>query len=136
MTTINANTVNPYPPTTPKVVIGEAQGTATNPLAPATEAQDGDDKELRVNSAGAGIDAVTGGGDQVKQLQKQIEQTQKVLAEQQAQLASVEKGQQANDQQKAQQAMEIQTQITVTSTTLQVLQAALVQAMFSVDVHA
>lgn len=50
-------------------------------------------------------------------------------------MASVEKGQ-ASDEQKVQQVMEIQTQIAVTNSTLQVLQAALLQAMFSVDVHA
>ena len=66
---------------------------------------------------------------------KQIEQTQKTLTEQQAQLANVQKGQ-ASDEQKAQQVMEVQAQIAVTNSTLQVLQAALLQAMFSVDVHA
>lgn len=133
MTTINANAVNPYPLSAPTVVTGAAED--TSPLAPAVQGKDGEDKELRVNSAGAGIDAVQGGGDPVQQLQKQIEQTQKILQQQQAQLASTEKGQ-ASDEQKAQQVMEIQAQIAVTNSTLQVLQAALLQAMFSVNVHA
>ncbi|KAF0864974.1 hypothetical protein [Pseudomonas sp. LD120] len=133
MTIINANAVNPYPLSAPKVVTREAED--TSPLAPAAQGKDGEDKELRVNSADASIDAVRGGGDPVAQLQKQIEQTQKILEQQQAQLASTQKGQ-ASDEQKAQQMMEIQTQIAVTSSTLQVLQAALLQAMFSVDVHA
>lgn len=50
-------------------------------------------------------------------------------------MAGAEKGQ-ACEEQKAQQVMEIQAQIAVTSSTLQVLQAALLQAMLSVDVHA
>lgn len=133
MTTINANAVNPYPLSAPKVVTGEAED--ASPLAPAVQSKEGEDKELRVNSAGASIDAVRSGGDPVRQLQKQIEQTQKILEQQQAQLASTEKGQ-ASDEQKAQQVMEIQAQIAVTNSTLQVLQAALLQAMFSVDVHA
>lgn len=112
---------------------GEAED--TSPLAPAVQSKEGEDKELRVNSAGASIDAVRSGGDPVRQLQKQIEQTQKILEQQQAQLTSTEKGQ-ASDEQKAQQVMEIQAQIAVTNSTLQVLQAALLQAMFSVDVHA
>ncbi|WP_207815880.1 hypothetical protein [Pseudomonas sp. 50_B] len=135
MTTINANVVNPYPLSAPKAKTGEAEDTSTSPLAPVAENKDAEDQELRVNSADASIDAVKGGGDPVKQLQKQIEQTQKILAQQQAQLAGVEKGQ-ASDEQKVQQVMEIQTQIAVTNSTLQVLQAALLQAMFSVDVHA
>ncbi|MCE4058168.1 hypothetical protein [Pseudomonas sp. Au-Pse12] len=130
MTTITANIVNPYPLSAPKAASAEAEG--TNPLAPVDESQD---KELRVNSGDASIDAITAGGDPVKALQKQIEQTQKILTEQQAQLANVQKGQ-ASDEQKAQQMMEVQAQIAVTNSTLQVLQAALLQAMFSVDVHA
>ncbi|MGZ0782577.1 hypothetical protein ACXM5X_06395 [Pseudomonas saponiphila] len=133
MTTITASIANPYPLSAPKTASAEAEG--SSPLAPAKESQDGQGKELRVDAGDANIDAVTAGGDQVKALQKQIEQTQKTLTEQQAQLANVQKGQ-ASDQQKAQQMMEVQAQIAVTNSTLQVLQAALVQAMFSVDVHA
>ncbi|MFS1289323.1 hypothetical protein ACLRDI_16560 [Pseudomonas piscis] len=135
MTSINANTVNPYPPVAPKVRLSGAEDTAASRLAPAARIEQDEDKELRVNSADAGIDAVKDGGDPVKQLQKQIEQTQKILEQQQAQLASTEKSQ-ASDDQKAQQVMELQAQIAQTSSTLQVLQAALLQAMFSVDVHA
>lgn len=58
-----------------------------------------------------------------------------MLAEQQAQLASSERGN-ASAEQKAQQVMEIQTQIAVTASNIQVLQATLLQAMLSVDVHA
>nr|BFD44099.1 hypothetical protein FFPRI1PSEUD_55980 [Pseudomonas sp. FFPRI_1] len=136
MTTINAVAINPYPLATSKAATAAADDTDSSPLAPVSESKDKDSKELRVNSADASIDAVKSGGDPVKALQKQIEQTQKLLAQQQQQLASIEKGQQATDEQKAQQVMEMQAQITTTSTTLQVLQAALLQAMFSVDVHA
>lgn len=135
MTTITATIVNPYPLSAPKTASTEAEGNGASPLAPVDESKDGQDKELRVNSGDANIDAVKAGGDPVKALQKQIEQTQKTLTEQQAQMANVQKGQ-ASDEQKAQQVMEVQAQIAVTNSTLQVLQAALLQAMFSVDVHA
>ena len=135
MTTITATIVNPYPLSAPKTASTEAEGNSASPLAPVDDSKDGQDKELRVNSGEANIDAVKAGGDPVKALQKQIEQTQKTLTEQQAQLANVQKGQ-ASDEQKAQQVMEVQAQIAVTNSTLQVLQAALLQAMFSVDVHA
>jgi len=135
MTGISAIPANPYPVAEPKAAVGESDETVAAELEPMGETAGQDRQELRVNSSSANIDAAMGGGSTVEQLQKQIEQTQKMLDGQQAQMASVARGQ-ATDEQKAQQAMEIQTQIAVTNSTLMGLQAALLQALFSVDVHA
>lgn len=137
MTSIGVTAVNPFPVSAPKVLINGTDPSTANSavLAPVEgEAEEGS-KELRVDSAGASIDAVKGGGDPVAELKKQIEQTQKILAQQQQELASAQRSQ-ATEEQKAQRVMTIQAQIAVTSSTLQTLQAALLQAMFSVDVHA
>lgn len=137
MTSIGVTAVNPFPVSAPKVLINGADPSTANSavIAPVEgEAEEGS-KELRVDSAGASIDAVKGGGDPVAELKKQIEQTQKMLAQQQQELASAQRSQ-ATEEQKAQRVMTIQAQIAVTSSTLQTLQAALLQAMFSVDVHA
>ena len=137
MAGIGVTAVNPYPLSAPKVLISGTDPSATNStaLAPVKGEAGEDSKELRVNSAGASIDSVKGGGDPIEELKKQIEQTQRMLAQQQQELTSAQRGQ-GTDEQKAQRVMAIQAQITATSTTLQTLQAALLQAMSSVDVHA
>ncbi|MCY0108301.1 hypothetical protein NQF78_08265 [Pseudomonas monsensis] len=132
MTSISATAVNPYPVTPSKVSIRDPQEQTANPLN-ATDANG--DGELRVNSADANIASVGDAGSPIEALKKQIAEAQKLLAEQQAQLASSERGN-ASAEQKAQQVMEIQTQIAVTASNIQVLQATLLQAMLSVDVHA
>ncbi|MCQ6257339.1 hypothetical protein [Pseudomonas sp. Q11] len=138
MTSISATTVNPYPLSAPKVSIKGAEDEAA--ISPAVSADDSDDKDqqLKVDTSGANIAGApaSGSGDVIEQLKKQIEQTEKLLAEQQAQLARVQKSQ-ANQEQKAQETMAIQTQIMATQATLQTLQAALLQAMtVSIDTHA
>lgn len=138
MTSISATTVNPYPLSAPKVSIrGAVEEKAVSPVAP-TDSSEEKDKKLEVDTSGANIAGVGGsnGSNVIEQLKKQIERTEKLLADQQAQLARVQKSQ-ANQELKAQQAMAIQTQIMGTQATLQTLQAALLQAMtVSIDTHA
>ncbi|AOE64060.1 hypothetical protein LOY64_05715 [Pseudomonas corrugata] len=138
MTTISATTVNPYPLSAPKVRIGGAaeETTATSPAS--TDAGDEKEQSLKVDTSGANIAGApaAGGVDTVEQLKKQIEQAEKLLAQQQAELARVQKSQ-ASEEQKIQQAMAIQTQIMGTQAALQSLRASLLQAMAgSVDTHA
>ncbi|TNB77712.1 hypothetical protein FHJ31_26970 [Pseudomonas sp. Fig-3] len=138
MTSISAITVNPYPLSAPKVSIKGAEDVAAVSPAVSTDASEDKDRQLKVDTSGANIGGApaSGSGDVIEQLKKQIEQTEKLLAEQQAQLARVQKSQ-ANQEQKAQEAMAIQTQIMATQATLQTLQAALLQAMtISIDTHA
>ncbi|WP_434628559.1 hypothetical protein J3P84_05565 [Pseudomonas sp. Z1-29] len=140
MTSISATTVNPYPLSAPKVSIrGAEEEKAVSPVvSPDTGEEKDKDKGLKVDTSGANIAGVGGsnGSNIIEQLKKQIERTEKLLADQQAQLARVQKSR-ANEEQKAQQAMAIQTQIMGTQATLQTLQAALLQAMtVSIDTHA
>ncbi|SEP06988.1 hypothetical protein [Pseudomonas sp. NFACC39-1] len=138
MTSISAITVNPYPLSAPKVSIKGAEDEAAVSSAVSTDASADKDRQLKVDTSGANIAGApaSGSGDVIEQLKKQIEQTEKLLAEQQAQLARVQKSQ-ANQEQKAQETMAIQTQIMATQATLQTLQAALLQAMtVSIDTHA
>jgi len=138
MTSISATTVNPYPLSAPKVSIrGAEEEKAVSPVV-SPDTDEDKDKELKVDTSGANIAGVGGsnGSDIIEQLKKQIERTEKLLADQQAQLARVQKSR-ADEEQKAQQAMAIQTQIMGTQATLQTLQAALLQAMtVSIDTHA
>jgi hypothetical protein len=138
MTSISATTVNPYPLSAPKVSIrGAEEEKAVSPVVSPDSGEE-KEKELKVDTSGANIAGVGGsnGSDIIEQLKKQIERTEKLLADQQAQLARVQKSR-ANEEQKAQQAMAIQTQIMGTQATLQTLQAALLQAMtVSIDTHA
>ncbi|MBC3373736.1 hypothetical protein HU762_07250 [Pseudomonas sp. SWRI92] len=138
MTSISATTVNPYPLSAPKVSIrGAEEEKVLSPVAPTDSAEE-KDKKLEVDTSGANIAGVGGsnGSNVIEQLKKQIERTEKLLADQQAQLARVQKSQ-ANQEQKAQETMAIQTQIMGTQATLQTLQAALLQAMtVSIDTHA
>jgi hypothetical protein len=130
MINVSTITINSYAVSSPNVATGKPDERKLVPVDDATD----EDGKLRVNSAGANIDSVGGASDPISMLKKQIEAAQKLLAEQQAQLANAQKIQ--NDEQRAAQVMEIQNQIAVTSSNLQVLQAALLQAMFSVDTHA
>ncbi|WP_434696875.1 hypothetical protein J3P89_04985 [Pseudomonas sp. Z1-14] len=138
MTSISATTVNPYPLSAPKVSIrGAEEEKAVSPVVSPDTGEE-KDKELKVDTSGANIAGVGGsnGSNIIEQLKKQIERTEKLLADQQAQLARVQKSR-ADEEQKAQQAMAIQTQIMGTQATLQTLQAALLQAMtVSIDTHA
>ncbi|MBT2339397.1 MULTISPECIES: hypothetical protein [Pseudomonas] len=138
MTTISATSVNPYPLSAPTVRIkGAAEDTSVTSTA-ATDAGDKKEKSLKVDTSGANIAGAptSGGVDIIEQLKKQIEQTEKLLAQQQAELARVQKSQASQDQ-KAQQAMAIQTQIMGTQAALQTLRASLLQAMtVGVDTHA
>lgn len=142
MTSISATTVNPYPTSTPKVTIkGASEEQAVSPAASTDTSADKDkDGTLRVSMGGTS--ASGGGGSSstsdttAEQLEKQIKQAEKLLAEQQAQLARTQKGQ-ASEEQKAQQTMALQTQIMGTQATLQTLEASLLQATAgSVDTHA
>ena len=131
MINVNSITINSHTVSSPNVVTGKSDESTLVPVADTLD----EDGKLRVNSAGANIDSVGGGaGDPIAALKKQIEEAKKLLAEQQAQLARAQKSQET--EQKAQEVMAIQNQIAVTSSNLQVLQAALLQAMFSVDTHA
>jgi vacuolar-type H+-ATPase subunit I/STV1 len=138
MTSISATTVNPYPLSAPKVSIrGAEEEKAVSPVVTPDSSED-EKKELKVDTSGANIAGVGGsnGSNIIEQLKKQIERTEKLLADQQAQLARVQKSR-GDEEQKAQQAMAIQTQIMGTQATLQTLQAALLQAMtVSIDTHA
>lgn len=139
MTSISATTVNPYPLSAPKVSIrGAEEEKAVSPVT-STDGSEDKSKKLEVDTSGANIAGAggsSGSSDVIEQLKKQIEQTEKLLAEQQAQLARVQKSR-ADEEQKAQETMAIQTQIMATQATLQTLQAALLQAMtVSIDTHA
>ncbi|NBF05086.1 hypothetical protein GV819_22630 [Pseudomonas sp. Fl5BN2] len=135
MTSISAITANPYPVAAPKAAVDGHDETGAGKLQSMDDTSGTDGQELRVNSPDASIDAVKASGNSIEELEKQIEQTQEMLAQQQAQLADMQKSQ-ASDEQKAMQAMEMQTQIAVTSSNLLALQAALLQAIFGIDVHA
>ncbi|VVM57603.1 hypothetical protein PS662_01136 [Pseudomonas fluorescens] len=130
MINMNTITVNSYAVSSPNVATGQPDERKLVPVVDQTD----ENGKLHVDSAGARIDSVDTSGDPIAALKKQIEEAQKLLAAQQAQLANAQKRQ--DDEQKAQQVMEIQSQIAATSSNLQVLQAALLQAMFSVDTHA
>jgi len=134
MTTITATIASPYSISTPKVSI---KGT-TDDTTTSTDAGSDKEKSLKVDTSGANVAGApaTKGVDVIEQIKKQIEQTEKVLAQQQAQLARVQKSQ-ASEEQKAQQAMNIQTQIMGTQAALQTLRSALLQAMtVGIDTHA
>lgn len=130
MINVNNITINSHIVSSPNVVTGKSDESTLVPVADKLD----EDGKLRVNSAGANIDSVGGASDPIAALKKQIEEAKKLLAEQQAQLARAQKSQET--ELKAQEVMAIQNQIAVTSSNLQVLQAALLQAMFSVDTHA
>ncbi|MDB6442935.1 MULTISPECIES: hypothetical protein [Pseudomonas] len=135
MTTISATTVNPYPMSAPKVSI---KGTTEETADATTDAGSEKEKSLKVDTSGANVAGAPSstGVDVIEQIKKQIEQTEKLLAQQQVQLARVQKSQ-ASEEQKAQQAMAIQTQIMGTQAALQTLRAALLQAMtVGIDTHA
>ena len=134
MTTISATIASPYSMSTPKVSI---KGTNDDTTA-STEAGSEKETSLKVDTSGANVAGAPAskGVDVIEQIKKQIEQTEKLLAQQQAQLARVQKSQ-ASEEQKAQQAMAIQTQIMGTQAALQTLRGALLQAMtVGVDTHA
>lgn len=139
MTSISATTVNPYPLSAPKVSIRGAEEEKTVSPVTSTDGSEDKSKKLEVDTGGANIAGAggsSGSSDVIEQLKKQIEQTEKLLAEQQAQLARVQKSR-ADEEQKAQETMAMQTQIMATQATLQTLQAALLQAMtVSIDTHA
>ncbi|AXA55556.1 hypothetical protein ACNT2N_09855 [Pseudomonas thivervalensis] len=136
MTSISATTINPYLSSAPKVSIrGTEEEKAVSPV---TSTETGEDKKLEADTGGASIAGVGGssGSDIIEQLKKQIERTEKLLAEQQAQLAQVQQSR-ADEEQKAQETTAIQIQIMATQATLQTLQAALLQAItVSIDTHA
>ena len=134
MNSITSISVNSYAVSSPNVITGEDDKKSSTLIQPVEEAGEAG-KELRVDSASANINAVDDASDPIKALKEQIEAAQKLLAEQQAQLASAQRGK-GTEEQKAQEVMQIQNQIAITASNLQVLQAALLQAMFSVDVHA
>ncbi|BBP61369.1 hypothetical protein [Pseudomonas sp. St316] len=138
MTTISATTINPYPLSAPTTRIKGADEDTTATTTASTDAGDEKGKSLKVDTSGANVAGApsSGGIDIVEQLKKQIEQTEKLLAQQQAELARVQKSQ-ASAEQKAQQTMAIQTQIMGTQAALQTLRASLLQAMTtSIDTHA
>ncbi|MCJ8207003.1 hypothetical protein [Pseudomonas sp. RGM2987] len=133
MTTISATIASPYSISTPKVSIKGTDDTTSS-----TDAGSEKEKSLKVDTSGANVAGAPAskGVDVIEQIKKQIEQTEKLLAQQQAQLARVQKSQ-ASEEQKAQQAMAIQTQIMGTQAALQTLRGALLQAMtVGVDTHA
>ncbi|OAB51293.1 hypothetical protein [Pseudomonas thivervalensis] len=138
MTSISATTINPYLSSAPKVSIrGAEEEKAVSPVT-STETGEDKDKKLEADTGGASIAGVGGssGSDVIEQLKKQIERTEKLLAEQQAQLAQVQQSR-ADEEQKAQETTAIQIQIMATQATLQTLQAALLQAItVSIDTHA
>ncbi|OLF51731.1 hypothetical protein [Pseudomonas chlororaphis] len=129
MTGIGAASINPYPlaATPQKLNIAEPQANPLDEQAPRM-ADDSDAVSADMQEYGAEADLTSTSADVIAQLQKQIDETKKTLLEQQAQLSRVQRGR-ANDEQKALQALEVQTQIAVTSSKLQVLQEALLQAL-------
>ena len=87
-------------------------------------------------SAGGSGDAPSMKESMIKQLQEQIQQTQKMLQQQQAQLAAAQ-GSKAPDEQKAAQVMALQQQISGTMAQLGAQQASLMNLMkVSVDTTA
>lgn len=86
-------------------------------------------KDPQATGAGKADDAATSPQEQaIKQLQEQIKQTEKVLQQQQAQLAAAQHSN-APEQEKAQQVMAIQQQIAGTMAQLNAQQAALLELM-------
>ncbi|MGX9566231.1 hypothetical protein [Pseudomonas sp. CFBP 5748] len=130
--------VNPYPFLAPNISIkGREDGASISP-AISTETDEDSVKgdALRVDISDANVAGANSGGDLIEHLKKQIEQAEKLLANQQAQLARVQKSQ-TSEEQKTQQDMAIQTQIMGTQGALQTLRGALMQAMtVSIDTHA
>ncbi|MFJ4141517.1 hypothetical protein [Pseudomonas sp. NPDC089734] len=76
--------------------------------------------------AGAGGSSSSSTDETIEKLKEQIEQTEKLLAQQQAQLAAAQNGKGSEDE-KAQRVMAIQMQIATTTATLQTQQGALLQ---------
>lgn len=128
MTTINTNSLSAY---SSVISAGFKNDEPTKNDATATNVR------LRVNvykdpqatGAGKAHDAATSSQEQaIKQLQEQIKQTEKVLQQQQAQLAAAQNSN-APEQEKAQQVMAIQQQIAGTMAQLNAQQAALLELM-------
>jgi hypothetical protein len=129
MTTIGAASINPFPlgVAPQKLNIAEQQASPLE-VQDKSAVDDSDSVSVDMQEYGAKADLSSSTADIVAQLQKQIDQTEKTLSEQQSQLSGVQKGQ-ASEEQKAQQALEVQAQIAITANNLQVLQAALLQAL-------
>lgn len=137
MTSISAATLNPYLPSTSKVTLKGAEQEPASATSPTVSLGVGEAKDPAKTPTAEGAGSAGSPKEQViEQLKKQIEQTEKLLAQQQAQLAQIQNSQ-ANEEQKAQQAMALQNQIMGTQATLMTLRGALLQAMtVSVDTHA
>ncbi|MCK9814391.1 hypothetical protein M1B35_09670 [Pseudomonas sp. MAFF 302046] len=136
MTGINATTFNPYlVPSSSTKIRGEEEKSPVAGVSEQGETEKDGSLKINVSSASTDAAAAQAASDPVEQLKKQIADTQKLLTQQRAQLAGTQRGQ-ANAEQKAQQVMNLQTQIMGTNATLQTLQAALVQATSGVDTHA
>ncbi|ROL74460.1 hypothetical protein BK636_29805 [Pseudomonas chlororaphis] len=129
MTTIGAASINPFSlgAAPQKLNIAEQQASPLE-VQDKSAVDDRDSVSVDMQEYGAKADLSSSTADIVAQLQKQIDQTEKTLSEQQSQLSGVQKGQ-ASEEQKAQQALEVQAQIAITANNLQVLQAALLQAL-------
>jgi len=136
MTTISATTLNPYLPSSPNISLkgaAETPASATSPTVSLGITEEKDDKKL---PEATGVSSGGSNKETIDELKKQIEQTEKLLAQQQAQLARIQNSRMAEEQ-KSQQAMALQNQIMGTQATLMTLRGALLQAMtVSIDTHA
>ncbi|EJL02440.1 MULTISPECIES: hypothetical protein [Pseudomonas] len=136
MTTISATTLNPYLPSSPNISLkgaAETPASATSPTVSLGITEEKDDDKL---PEATGVSSGGSNKETIDELKKQIEQTEKLLAQQQAQLARIQNSRMAEEQ-KSQQAMALQNQIMGTQATLMTLRGALLQAMtVSIDTHA
>lgn len=137
MTTINTSSLGVYTsPFTVSIRKDEA-ATAVADKTAATETDELAGKDSTQAANGAAPAGGAGGGaaadmnqESIDKIKEQIKATQKQLQQTQKQLSSVQNGS-GTEEQKAQQAMAIQTQIMGLNSTLQALQGALLQLVTS-----
>lgn len=134
MTTINTSSLNTYASSFSVTI--KKDDTATAAVNSDATSATGDEASTDSTNVAAG-GAPAGGGaagsstsdstqESIEKLQEQIEKTEKLLKEQQQQLAAAQNGN-ATPEEKAQKAMAIQAQISSTNATLASQEAALVQ---------
>ena len=133
MTTINTSSLSGYGASlslTVKNPAAEEQAAATGV---STEKSDVKVSLGGAQAGGAKADGAAGGGsatssaveETIANIKEQIEAAKKQLAQQQAQLSAAQNGS-GSDEEKAQKALAIQTQIASTNALLQTLQATLI----------
>jgi Tfp pilus assembly protein FimV len=127
MTTINTSSLGAYSSVFTAAVKTD-DATKSDVKAASVELRGNVYGDSKASAATESGDAPSMKEEMIKQLQEQIERTQKILQQQQAQLAAAQ-GSKAPDELKATQVMAIQQQISGTMAQLGALQASLLNLM-------